>query len=57
MCHWVGSHFHEWIDYNGVAFSLELLEWGHTFSEFWGKIVNCSTYLQLANIPECLYCR
>ena len=26
MCHWMGSHFHDWIDYNGVAFSIELLE-------------------------------
>ena len=23
MCCWMGSHFHDWIDYNGVAFSLE----------------------------------
>ena len=22
MCHWTGSHFHYWIDYNGVAFSI-----------------------------------
>ena len=22
MCHWMGSHFHHWIDYNGVAFSI-----------------------------------
>ena len=29
MGHWMGSHFHDWIDYNGVAFSMELLEWGH----------------------------
>ena len=28
MCHWMGLHFHHWIDYNGVAFSIELLEWG-----------------------------
>ena len=20
MCRWMGSHFHDWIDYNGVAF-------------------------------------
>ena len=32
MCSWMGSHFHGWIDYNGVAFSLELLEWDGTFS-------------------------
>ena len=34
---WMGSHFHDWIDYNGVSFSVELLEWGPTFSDFWGK--------------------
>ena len=22
MCCWMGSHFHDWIDYNGVAFSI-----------------------------------
>ena len=37
MCHWMGSHFHDWIDYNGVAFSTELLEWGHTFSDLLEK--------------------
>ena len=26
MCRWTGSHFHHWIDYNVVAFSIELLE-------------------------------
>ena len=34
MCRWMGSHFHDWIDDNGVAFSIELLEWGRTFSDF-----------------------
>ena len=24
MCRWMGSHFHNWIDYNGVAHSLIL---------------------------------
>ena len=37
MCRWMGSHFHDWIDNNGVAFSIELLEWGHKSSDFWGK--------------------
>ena len=37
MCRWMGSHFHDWIDYNGVAFSIELLEWGRIFSGFRGK--------------------
>ena len=36
MCCWMGSHFHDWIDYNGVAFSTELLEWGRTFSDLLG---------------------
>ena len=36
MCHWMGSHFHNWTDYNGVTFLVELLEWGHTFSGFLG---------------------
>ena len=27
MCCWMGSYFHNWIDYNGPAFLLELLEW------------------------------
>jgi len=35
MLRWMGSHFPDWIDYNGVAFSIELLEWGRTFSDFW----------------------
>ena len=39
MCRWMGLHFHDWIDYNGVAFSKELLEWGRTFTDFWGKRV------------------
>ena len=38
MCRWKGSHFHDWIDCNGVAFSIELLEWDRTFSDFWGNI-------------------
>ena len=31
MCCWMGSHFHDWIDCNGVSFPIELLEWGCTF--------------------------
>ena len=34
---WMGSHLQDWIDYNGVAFSTELLEWGRIFSDFGGK--------------------
>ena len=37
MCRWMGPHFHDWTDYNGVAFSKELLEWDCTFSDFWGR--------------------
>ena len=35
MCRWMGSHFHNWTDYNGVTFLVELLtEWGRTFWDF-----------------------
>ena len=43
MCRWMGSHFHDWIDYNGVAFSRELLEWGRIFLGFWGKKILASS--------------
>ena len=36
MCRWMGSHFHDWIDYNRVSFSIELLEWCSTFFRFFG---------------------
>ena len=39
MCRWMGSHFHDSIDYNGVAFSIELLKWGRSFPDFLGKTV------------------
>ena len=42
MC-WMGSHFHDWVDYNGVAFSIELLEWGRTFSDIWVRRFFIST--------------
>ena len=34
MCRSMGSHFYDWIDYNGVTFSIEILEWGRTFRIF-----------------------
>ena len=37
MCRYMGSHFHDWMDYHGVAISIELLESGRTFYYFWGK--------------------
>ena len=56
MCRRMGLHFHYWIDCNGVAFSIaELLGWGCTLSDFLGY--DSSSYLWLANVPECLYCR
>ena len=48
MCRWMGSHFQDWIDYNGVAFSTELLEWGRIFSgQFWGRDILASTCSKL----------
>ena len=28
----MGSHFHNWADYNGVTFLVELPEWGRIFT-------------------------
>ena len=39
MCHWMGLHFYDWIGYNGVAFSIELLEGVTHFWIFGGKTV------------------
>ena len=36
MCHWMGSHFHNWTEYNGITFLVELLEWGRKFPGFLG---------------------
>ena len=36
MCRLMASHFHDWNDYDGVTFSIELLEWGRTFPDFLG---------------------
>ena len=55
MCRWMGSHFPDWIDCNGVALSIELLQWSQTFSDFFGQ--GSSSYLRLANVTECLYCK
>ena len=34
MCRSMGSHFRNWVDYNGVTILVELLEWGRTFFRF-----------------------
>ena len=31
MCRWMGSHFLGQIDFNGVKFSVESVEWACTF--------------------------
>ena len=36
MCRWMGSHFHDWIDYNVVAFSIVTRMGSHIFRLFLG---------------------
>ena len=52
----MGSHFHDLIDYYGVAFSIELLAWGRTFSNFGGKTVlyiyGQQTYQNVCTVGE-----
>ena len=43
MCRLMGSHFHDRIEFNGVAFSKELLEWGRIFSGFRDKNILASS--------------
>ena len=43
MCCWMGSHFHDSIDFNGVTISTESLEWGRKLSRFW--IMQCNFFL------------
>ena len=39
MCRWMGSHFHDRIDYNGVAFSIAVTRMGsHIFGFFAGYL-------------------
>ena len=47
LCHWMGSHFQNWIDYYGVAFLEELLKWGRTFSGFWGQKIQVCKDLKI----------
>ena len=42
------------VDYNGIAFSIELLEWGSHILGFLGY--ESSSYVRLTNVPGCLYC-
>ena len=37
MCRWLESHFHNWSDCNGVASSIELIEWSLKYLDFGGK--------------------
>ena len=57
MCCWMGSHFHDRIDYNGVTFSIALVEWGCTLillifgvREF--KIYVWQTYQNVCTVGE-----
>ena len=43
----MGSHFHNWTDYNGVTVLVELLEWGRNFSGFWDKKILVSKDLKI----------
>ena len=52
MCRLMGRHFHYWIDYDGVAFSIELLVWGGIFSDFLGYIYDQQRYQNVCTEDE-----
>ena len=39
MCRWMGSHFHDWSDYNGVAILNRVTRMGSHIFGFLGKRV------------------
>ena len=48
LCHWMVSHSHDWVDNNGVAFSIKVKRIGsHIFCNFWGKKSVASGVLKL----------
>ena len=47
MCRWIGSHFHNWIDCNGVTFLVELLDWVAHCRNFWVKKILVSRDLRV----------
>ena len=36
MYRWMGSHFHDWIDYNKAEFSIEFSYYNGVAPGFWG---------------------
>ena len=51
----LASRFHVFTtgyDYNVVALSIELFEWGRTFSDFWGKKNLQQTYKNICSVGE-----
>ena len=51
ISHWMGSHLYDWIDYNRVAFSIQLQERGGNFKDFGDKkvLVNRKMEIFLVN--------
>ena len=56
MGRWMESHFHVWIDYNGVAFLMNFLNGVAHFRIFGERKFFTFTVSKLTR-SECLYCR
>ena len=56
MCCWMGLHFHDWIDYNGVTVSQELLEWVSHFPDLRVKKIfvnlTCTSHVRILKMFE-----
>ena len=48
MCRGMEFHFHDWIEYNGVLFLIQLLECHHTFSGLSGYMVNSKLFFNIS---------
>ena len=47
MCRWMGSHFHNWTDYNGVTFLVVTRMGSQIFGNFWDKKILVSRDLKI----------
>ena len=59
MCRWMGSHFHNWMDYHGVPISIVNRMGSHIF-RFLGKTVlhiyGLQTYQNVCSVVENIKC-
>ena len=57
MCCWMGSHFHDWIEYDGAVFFNTVTRMGSHIFGFFGVRKFFIFTVSKKSVPECLYSR